>query len=75
MGLTFMKILGEMQYMNLTKPTKLLLSFANTYSCEVGFQCIGCIKSKYWTRVDVTTKSTLSILTPDFDQLQWDALL
>lgn len=51
---------------------KLLVPFGSTYLCEAGFSALVCMKSKYRSRLDVTSemRCALSTTEPDFERLQ-----
>ena len=51
---------------------KWLVPFGSTYLCEAGFSALVCMKSKYRSRLDVTSemRCALSTTAPDFERLQ-----
>lgn len=51
---------------------KRLVPFGSTYLCEAGFSALVCMKSKYRSRMDVTSemRCALSTTAPDFERLQ-----
>ena len=51
---------------------KRVVPFGSTYLCEAGFSALVCMKSKYRSRLDVTSemRCALSTTAPDFDRLQ-----
>ena len=53
---------------------KLMVPFASSYLCEVGFSALVCIKTKYRSNLDVTAemRCALSITPPDFEKLRRD---
>jgi len=51
---------------------KRLVPFGSTYLCEAGFSALVCMKSKYRSRLDVTSemRCALSTIATDFERLQ-----